>query len=310
MGDEERPESRTSVEDSRPKRRRNDVGKELRYHADNIRLLASSLIDAARESETPEQAETYSKHRGELMAEYYRLESVMKEWDQIQNDAEDTTEALEWRRTLHSLSNTYLETCEQDRDATFPENALLRRYQKMQATMQAAAANPNAKFLGPATEAALRDAAAEKSNGITFSHDASEASRSLRCIWKNLFHVTVTFSKYDIENIRVLAAGETKWPSRMDVFRTLEKQAYEAIRLMWSNVKCKTLDDVLAQLIAWFSDRRNLLTASCNVTGRYLAFGAVGEKGKLEVRPPMLRTRVEDKTPYGELKASFEPGVM
>jgi hypothetical protein len=285
------------------KRNRAEVGKIVRVHADSMRIKLSRLVDSAIEG--PQE---FTECVQDIREEWGDMESALKDWDDLPAQ-EDSCADLDWRRNLHDLAKIFSESCAKEVDASFPEFALVRRYQRMRSCL-ASTETLKGTIVGPETLKVLKELQGRNDKSGKFQYEESTVYMTLTCIWKTLMRVTFVLDDLEIAAIRVVADKEPKdvVSSAYDVFRQLEREARYTMRLAWTDGPCSNRDDVLASMINWFNQRRNLFDAKCASTNRHLAFGAVGERGKLEARPPLARSKEGDG--LKDVIPSFSGGLM
>jgi hypothetical protein len=291
-GRSSRPTSEPSV-----KRGRTELGRLVRTHVDNVREKLSTLIDASIEGGAAAKAALI-----DIREETALLESALKQWDALP-PTEDSCEDLDWRKGLQELASLFAEMCSIEVDVSFPEHGYAKRYSRQReigVAQDLTGTQPRRNLDG-----LLESLAADKTGLFSYEYDWER--KSLTCLWKSMMRVTFRFQPREVTSIRVVADAESSWPSKYDVFRELERQSKQAMRGAWIDLSVKDVFDLIAYLVRWFDQRKNLFSLNCSTTKKFLAFGAVGERGKLEARPPMNRTKAEDKT---EIKVGFGDGLM
>jgi len=298
---------------------RADVAKRVCTTADALRRSTFGLIDAIALEE--DVLPSIKRIQDDLKA----AETAIKDWEKLPPE-EDSTEDMIWRQQACALSGYLHKEVKKSLESKFPEQgATLALETRKRLAGESGKALDEFK-LGSQTVETLKRLVSEgekikksegdkikKSEGdknkneVKFEWSFSQAAQTLTCSWQGVMRVQLKFSQRGgVVRIRVSAHGEEAWPSEFDVFRELERQAQKALREFTTTATIATSwDNIASTLVSWFHDRRDLFTARCAHTNRYLVLGAVGEQGQLEVRPPMVRTAASGNLNTPVVEASF-----
>ena len=278
---------------------RTELGRIVRLHVDQLREKLYNIVDALAEGGIVAKAALIDAREETAL-----LESALKQWDALP-PTEDTCEDLEWRKSLRELATLLADMCSSEADACFPECGFAKRYKRRKeiTVIQNLKDSPQQQKLNDF----LTTLVGNKESKFTYVWDWDR--NSITCLWRSLMKVTISFRPREITKVVVVADGESSSSasSKFDVFRELERQAKQALQGVWTTSTVKDIFDMLIYLIRWFDLRRNLFTLQCSSTKMHLAFGAVGERGKLEARPPMSRIRADDGA---EIKVGFGDGLL
>jgi hypothetical protein len=297
--------------------KRSEVGKRVRLSAELIRRSLISIIDAAQDPRSPtEYVDTVRQFR----EDWKEAETALKDWDNLSN-LEDSFDDLEWRQKANSTGKELLQQLREQIDQRFPEHVLEKKLAAKHNKRKTLASGNAGFHLGPLTQQTLIDLAEkaaakpEKTTNTTissgqsdFNWELTQCARTLVCTWSSLMKVTIRLAMDgEITNVRVIGENESFWPSEFDVFRELERQSKRELRdLMITPV---SYDEISSELLKWFNDRRSLFQAQCKLSKRFLAFGAVGDHGELEARPPMHREMME-QSENPVVEASFDDSLL
>ena len=282
--------------------KRSNVAKRIRYNADRVRQTTISVIDSL----VGDNRELVKQRIEEWRECEKNLEFALKDWENA-GDKEDSFEDLEWRQETHESLRQFMKEFEKKVDSMFPEQGLNRKV-----TIRR---DPQKLLeLGSETKALLLQITEElKTHGSNINNQTVAEQgfyweyipevRTLKARWPKLFKLTLKLSSTGIIiKIRVIGDIETNWPSKFDVFREVERQSRKALYEFTNSSELPSYDSITARLLSWFHIRRDLFHQKCSFTQRYVAFGAVGENGQLEARPPMIRDESH--------KASFQTDLF
>lgn len=288
------------------------VGKRIRLNADAVRQKSVAVIECVGS----EDLAGLKTNRKELEEHVRTLETALKEWESV-GTVEDSFEALKWREDTREACREFLKETSRQVDLAFPEQALSRKLgikrsvpswitktsfdigPETKETLVLTTSLENERLTLPratgssnsSSSSANQTSNANKSTGENaFVWNVDSTTRTLTCTWTLLMTVRVRFlANGEVEYIRIVQDGEKSWPSEFDLIRELERQARRAMRDFSLSSEVVSHDHLTSRLIQWLGQRRDLFTRRCSFTHRFVAFGAVGESGKLEARPPMLR---------------------
>lgn len=293
-----------------PSNSRTDVARDIRAHADALRMDLTSLVDAALDG--PEDL-----HRVVVATrdDWKALETSLKDWDRA--NLEIVPEELEWRRQLYKISSTFVKTLKRELDATFPEQVLARQYRdKLQ---RFSSESPSSA--SRAVEEAARQVLALR-NLYPASIRFTSISNIVLCHWPGFAKAWIKIQNRHHE-VTVTVVGEAEQiligQSQFDIFRELTRQIQQAVHMSGGMGRdsegtiTNTAGGLVGFVVQWIDERKNLFSAPCSTTKKHVAFGAVGERGQLEARPPLIRTQVDDAsglTRKPSVKVSFDEGMM
>lgn len=284
------------------------VGKRLRRAADGVREATTTVVDSLWDNE-PDRVST-SEAVARLAESLKDQEAATKDFDQIQQVAEDTSQELQERHLMSEACKQVVGQFTADLDLAFPEDGLHRRLRaiaqrKAQPVADAGSLGPHAKQIltrlsiqedKPATakkpassSSSMSSLVATTEAGFSWEHLPHQGKLVLK--WARLMCVTLKLNGQDLEirSVHITAEGAgDAWPSKFDVFRSMEREARRELRQLKFRPELLTQDEVNARFIAWVARYRTVFQRKCGLTKRHFALGGVGREGQLEARPPLV----------------------
>ncbi|KAH9260753.1 hypothetical protein BASA81_001220 [Batrachochytrium salamandrivorans] len=285
------------------------VGKRMRRGADGVRDSCTMVVDSLWENDS-DRVST-SEAVAQLAENLKELEAATKDFDQIQQVLEDTSQELQERHLMSEACKQVVGQFSSDLDLAFPDDGLHRR---LRAIAQRKAQFVAGTGLGPYAKQILTRLSIQEDKPTTMKKPASSSSSSaasslvstteagfswehlphqdkLVLKWTRLMCVTLKLNGQDLEirSVHITAeGGGDVWPSKFDVFRSMEREARRELRQLKFRPELLTQDEVNARFIAWVARYRTVFQRKCGLTKRHFALGGVGREGQLEARPPLV----------------------
>lgn len=294
------------------------VGKRVCQSADRVRENAVMVVDSLwtddgdlNTSDVVQQISTNLKE----------LDAAVKDWEQIQQVVEDTTPVMQERHMCSENCKQVVGQLGNDFDLLFPENGSHRKLKAIAHTRVGGIKTE----LGPFTQQILTRLMIQEDRPATMRKPATSGAtsvlastteagfswnfqqRRLVLRWARLMCVTLRMNNaMEICSVHIFAQdGVDTWPSKFDVFRSMEREARRELRQLKFKCEYITQDEVNSRFIMWVSRYRMVFQSKCGLTKKHFALGGVGRDGQLEARPPLVNRLDED-----EGRVVFQSGLI